>query len=390
MNTLHTQSLQLGGKTLTLSTGKLARQSTVTIHATWGETTLLAIVTIGKTRDDIDYFPLSVESLYNMKKESELIFSTNGREGELSLSTHQFQDQLLASWHTLHPEIERTTNEERNILKTEQIERDRIIAETDIPEFLKKNQIEKKVEKEGSWWKINIEQKIEHITIPEGYAAKGGLARSLLARNLNIDNTAKPRDIDLVRVIEWNNTDTSDDQVAATYMQEDYQHGHGVEIISSLGEYFATRDFTINEVLATNDTIWTTTQCLQDTVRHIIRITEFEMRIIEEGKRGKEDKMMAKSVAFLSEGIEKYGTAWKVSDQEKEWDTQQYFISLFWIALQLDRAFEKGENIAERFVEELKKRQQLSDTIETAEQAARPACRQLRRRLLRPSPALML
>lgn len=61
MNTLHTQSLQLGGKTLTLSTGKLARQSTVTIHATWGETTLLAIVTIGKTRDDIDYFPLSVE-----------------------------------------------------------------------------------------------------------------------------------------------------------------------------------------------------------------------------------------------------------------------------------------------------------------------------------------
>lgn len=306
-----------------------------------------------------------------MKKESELIFSTNGREGELSLSTHQFQDQLLASWHTLHPEIERTTNEERNILKTEQIERDRIIAETDIPEFLKKNQIEKKVEKEGSWWKINIEQKIEHITIPEGYAAKGGLARSLLARNLNIDNTAKPRDIDLVRVIEWNNTDTSDDQVAATYMQEDYQHGHGVEIISSLGEYFATRDFTINEVLATNDTIWTTTQCLQDTVRHIIRITEFEMRIIEEGKRGKEDKMMAKSVAFLSEGIEKYGTAWKVSDQEKEWDTQQYFISLFWIALQLDRAFEKGENIAERFVEELKKRQQLSDTIETAEQAAR-------------------
>ncbi|MEN9342258.1 MAG: hypothetical protein RIQ54_514, partial [Candidatus Parcubacteria bacterium] len=248
---------------------------------------------------------------------------------------------------------------------------DQIIAETDIPEFLKKNHIEKSVEKEGNWWKISVEKRVEGTTIPEGYAAKGGLARSLLLRNLNIDATSTPRDIDLIRITQWNNSDENDDQVAAMYMEEDYRNGHGVEIISSLDEYFASRDFTISEVLATNDTIWATTQCLQDTVRRIIRITEFELEAIEAGKRGKEDKMLAKSLALLSEAIEKYETAQKAPDQEKEWDTKQYGISLFWIALQLDRAFEKGENIAERFVEELKKRHQLPDTIETAEQAAR-------------------
>jgi polyribonucleotide nucleotidyltransferase len=53
--------MQLGGKTLTLATGALAQQSTITVHASWGETTLLAVLTIGKTRSDLDYFPLSVE-----------------------------------------------------------------------------------------------------------------------------------------------------------------------------------------------------------------------------------------------------------------------------------------------------------------------------------------
>ncbi len=57
----HSQSLELGGKTLTLSVGELALQSTMAVHAQWGDTTLLAVLTIGKERPDIDYFPLSIE-----------------------------------------------------------------------------------------------------------------------------------------------------------------------------------------------------------------------------------------------------------------------------------------------------------------------------------------
>jgi len=57
----YTQSLQLGGRTLTLSVGKLAQQATVSVFAQWGETTLLAILTVGKDRSELDYFPLSVD-----------------------------------------------------------------------------------------------------------------------------------------------------------------------------------------------------------------------------------------------------------------------------------------------------------------------------------------
>ncbi len=57
----HSQSIEIGGKTLSLSVGELALQSTVAVHAQWGDTTVLAVLTVGKERTDIDYFPLQVE-----------------------------------------------------------------------------------------------------------------------------------------------------------------------------------------------------------------------------------------------------------------------------------------------------------------------------------------
>jgi polyribonucleotide nucleotidyltransferase len=57
----HTQSMTLGGKTLTFSVGRLAMQATASVLATWGETTVLAVVTVGREKPDLDYFPLSVE-----------------------------------------------------------------------------------------------------------------------------------------------------------------------------------------------------------------------------------------------------------------------------------------------------------------------------------------
>lgn len=57
----YSQSLELGGKTLTLSVGRLAQQATVSVYAQWGETTLLAVLTVGKDKSELDYFPLQVE-----------------------------------------------------------------------------------------------------------------------------------------------------------------------------------------------------------------------------------------------------------------------------------------------------------------------------------------
>src|SRR3990167_1406621 len=54
-------SLELAGKTLTLEMGELARLATSSVLARLGDTMVLATVVMGQERDDIDYFPLTVE-----------------------------------------------------------------------------------------------------------------------------------------------------------------------------------------------------------------------------------------------------------------------------------------------------------------------------------------
>lgn len=55
--------LELAGKKLILSTGELAGQATSSILARLGDTMVLVTVVEGKKREDIDYFPLTVEYL---------------------------------------------------------------------------------------------------------------------------------------------------------------------------------------------------------------------------------------------------------------------------------------------------------------------------------------
>jgi polyribonucleotide nucleotidyltransferase len=51
----------IGGRTLTLETGRMARQADGSVLATYGETTLLATTVSAPGRPDIDFFPLTVE-----------------------------------------------------------------------------------------------------------------------------------------------------------------------------------------------------------------------------------------------------------------------------------------------------------------------------------------
>ncbi|MBI2032364.1 MAG: polyribonucleotide nucleotidyltransferase [Candidatus Levybacteria bacterium] len=54
-------SIDVASKTLTFETGELARFSTASIMARLGDTMVLATVVAGREREDIDYFPLTVE-----------------------------------------------------------------------------------------------------------------------------------------------------------------------------------------------------------------------------------------------------------------------------------------------------------------------------------------
>ena len=73
-----TKSMQWGEETLTLETGKVARQADGSVIATLGETSVMANVTFAKQqKPDQDFFPLTVhyqEKYYARRKNPWRIF----------------------------------------------------------------------------------------------------------------------------------------------------------------------------------------------------------------------------------------------------------------------------------------------------------------------------
>src|SRR5690606_40388081 len=56
-----TKSIDWAGRTLTLETGKVARQADAAVVATYGETKVLAAVTAARSvKEGLDFFPLTV------------------------------------------------------------------------------------------------------------------------------------------------------------------------------------------------------------------------------------------------------------------------------------------------------------------------------------------
>ncbi len=55
------KSIEIGGRKLTLETGRFAEQANAAVLASYGETMVLSTVVSAKPREGIDYFPLSVE-----------------------------------------------------------------------------------------------------------------------------------------------------------------------------------------------------------------------------------------------------------------------------------------------------------------------------------------
>ena len=61
MFTIHKQEIEWGGRTLTLETGRIARQADGAVLATYGETVVLCAVTAAKSvKEGQDFFPLTV------------------------------------------------------------------------------------------------------------------------------------------------------------------------------------------------------------------------------------------------------------------------------------------------------------------------------------------
>ena len=83
---VHTKSIEWGGRTLTLETGKVARQADGSVMVRYGDTQVLATVVGAKSaRPDIDFFPLTVhyvEKTYAAGKIPGGFFKREGRPSE--------------------------------------------------------------------------------------------------------------------------------------------------------------------------------------------------------------------------------------------------------------------------------------------------------------------
>lgn len=93
------KSIEWGGRTLTLETGRIARQADGAVMVTYGETMVLVAVTAAKApKPDIDFFPLTVnytEKTYSAGKIPGGFFKREGRPTEKETLTSRLIDRPI-------------------------------------------------------------------------------------------------------------------------------------------------------------------------------------------------------------------------------------------------------------------------------------------------------
>lgn len=99
MFTVTKREIQWGGRTLTLETGKVARQATGSVMATYGQTVVLCTVVAAKApRPNIDFFPLTVnyqEKTFAAGKIPGGFFKREGRATEKETLTSRLIDRPI-------------------------------------------------------------------------------------------------------------------------------------------------------------------------------------------------------------------------------------------------------------------------------------------------------
>ena len=112
-----TVSLEWGGKTLTLETGRIARQADGAVLATYGETVVLCAVTAAKSvREGQDFFPLSVhyqEKTYAAGKFPGGFFKREARPTEKETLTSRLIDRPI---RPLFPKASQRNQRHRQVL----------------------------------------------------------------------------------------------------------------------------------------------------------------------------------------------------------------------------------------------------------------------------------
>lgn len=202
--------------------------------------------------------------------------------------------------------------------------------------------------------------------LPSFIGVKGGAARQVLESLVHSDRQLPPpRDVDLVileEVVASGDYDPDEIRAVASdlsmrFSPRDAMNGYGAEPVQSTAEFMRQHDFTINQVLIRkgNGTwrLLASTQAVLDTAEHIIRPTVFEHNPDHGYRIG--NKLALKAVRLLSDmqvqGIDNAS----IKSVQLSGDTygdprDDYFMQ----TLQLDKALEVSDELAERYVKNLR------------------------------------
>src|SRR5574344_1209099 len=96
---MYSYSMQLGGRTLTIEAGKIAKQANGAVLVRYGDTAVVVAVTGTKTpREGVDFFPLTVdyeEKMYAVGKIPGGFIKREGRPAESAILTSRLIDRPI-------------------------------------------------------------------------------------------------------------------------------------------------------------------------------------------------------------------------------------------------------------------------------------------------------
>lgn len=223
------------------------------------------------------------------------------------------------------------------------------------------NEIVEGEDSEIQVWKL---PKPENFSVPDlasSYAFSGGVARAGLLRALHINPRAGYRDIDIIRFGGELSKSPEELQLELEHMPEDSSHGYGVQRYEDPNTYLATRDLTISEIYMDKNNLVFTPQCLLDTVRRIVRLSEFEREELKSDRP--KTKILAKAVRILAQGIVEFGDFYM--DKEISKVINENYITFFYQALHFVRSLEHSEEAAYEYLNILKQHDSVPEEIET-------------------------
>jgi hypothetical protein len=184
----------------------------------------------------------------------------------------------------------------------------------------------------------------DNLKLPKSCGFKGGTARELLCDKLGLRNFRAPRDLDLVRRGSFHTP--QDELVAREFMPHDYRHGARVELIRSISRYLSSRDITINEVCAFHAEINVSLLGALDAAGNVIRPSRYRGGSIHR-QPGLDGKIFLKMVRLFAEA-EHFGDSSILVGIP---DT--VIFSEIDLAINLDKAFQRGHGVAQLFISTL-------------------------------------